>query len=76
MIYEAIKQMKNPEDCPEREGLTFAGLMVQSVATSIDALIVGVTCGNWGRHYRCSLHNCTYHIPMLFCWSFYWEVLR
>lgn len=43
MIYDAIKEMKNPEVCSYREGMTFAGLMVQSVATSIDALIVGVT---------------------------------
>ncbi len=43
MIYEAIKEMRNPEEYCDRDKMTFAGLMVQSVATSIDALIVGVT---------------------------------
>lgn len=44
MIYEAIKQMRRPEDCQVRE-FSLKGLVLQAVATSIDALAVGVSLG-------------------------------
>ena len=43
MIWEAATQMRHPEvDCPV-EGFTYPRLLIQAVATSIDALAVGVT---------------------------------
>lgn len=41
MVYEALKDMSN--DCCEVKQITFGTLMVQGVATSIDALAVGVS---------------------------------
>lgn len=43
MIADALKELKHPEACLNVEkNLTFKTLMLQSIATSIDALAVGV----------------------------------
>jgi putative Mn2+ efflux pump MntP len=44
MIWEAIKERRNPEAC-EVKTFTFKTLTIQAVATSIDALAVGVSLG-------------------------------
>ncbi|NLP26442.1 MAG: manganese efflux pump [Clostridiales bacterium] len=41
MVYEALKEMGN--DCCQLKEISFGTLMVQGVATSIDALAVGVS---------------------------------
>lgn len=39
-----IEGLKNPEECPcQKSGVTFGALLVQGLATSIDALSVGFT---------------------------------
>lgn len=44
MIYEAIKELKNPEACLTGDkNLSFKTLLVQAIATSIDALAVGIS---------------------------------
>ena len=43
MIFEAVKEMKNPTDVIPKEKLSFKLLMIQGVATSIDALAVGIS---------------------------------
>ena len=46
MLYEGIK---NRSDCDEeRKGVGFAALLVQGIATSIDALSVGFTIAEYG----------------------------
>ena len=45
MIYDSIKQ-KDEEGC-EKKGVTLWGLLVQGVATSIDALSVGFTIAHY-----------------------------
>lgn len=47
MIVEGIKDRKNEKEEVHAKTLTFAGLMVQAVATSIDALSVGFTIANY-----------------------------
>lgn len=42
MVWSAIRATKEPDTCPV-EGLTHPKLLVQALATSIDALAVGVT---------------------------------
>ena len=43
MIVDAVKELKYPEACLNVEkNLTFKTLMLQAVATSIDALAVGI----------------------------------
>jgi putative Mn2+ efflux pump MntP len=44
MIWEAVKEMRNPEAC-EIKAFSVRTLAVQAVATSIDALAVGVSLG-------------------------------
>lgn len=44
MIYEAIRDGKKPENCPTR-AFSVKTLTLQAVATSIDALAVGVSLG-------------------------------
>ncbi|MBC8571134.1 manganese efflux pump MntP [Zongyangia hominis] len=45
MVAEAVQELRSPEGdaCPAAKTLTFRTLMVQSVATSIDALAVGIS---------------------------------
>lgn len=43
MIYEAIKKKKEGEEEEENKGFSFARLIILSFATSIDALLVGVS---------------------------------
>lgn len=45
MIYDGTKQ--KDEDCGEKKKLTFALLIVQAIATSIDALSVGFTISDY-----------------------------
>lgn len=48
MLYESIKcGNDNNEEC-ECAGLTFGALMLQGIATSIDALSVGFTIAEYG----------------------------
>ena len=47
MIFEGVKKPKAEEDKAEAKILTLAGLLVQAVATSIDALSVGFTIANY-----------------------------
>lgn len=42
MIVEALHELREPEACPASR-LTFGTIMVESVATSIDAFIVGIS---------------------------------
>jgi len=42
-----IEGIKGEDDCDSRPGVGFASLMVQGVATSIDALSVGFTIANY-----------------------------
>ncbi len=46
MIYEGVKKKKEKEECPIKP-LTFGLLLVQGIATSIDALSVGFTIANY-----------------------------
>lgn len=43
MIVEAVREMREPEACPSSGVLTLRMLILQAVATSIDALAVGVS---------------------------------
>lgn len=43
MVREAIAEMRSPEACPAQRDYTFRMMMAQAVATSIDALAVGVS---------------------------------
>lgn len=45
MLYEGIK---NPCECCEKKGVGLSALLVQGVATSIDALSVGFTISEYG----------------------------
>lgn len=45
MIVEAVKMRKEPEDCKTYRAFSFRTLTVQAIATSIDALAVGVSLG-------------------------------
>ena len=45
MLLDGIKNQE--EDCEEKEELTFKVLLVQAIATSIDALSVGFTISNY-----------------------------
>ncbi len=42
MIWESISQMRHPEEAVEEKNFTYRLLLVQAVATSIDALAVGI----------------------------------
>lgn len=42
MIWESIRQLRQPEQAPEARRLTMKIMLTQAVATSIDALAVGV----------------------------------
>lgn len=44
MLYEGVK---NKESCEEKPGVGFASLVVQGIATSIDALSVGFTIADY-----------------------------
>ena len=46
MIYEGVKKKAEKEECPIKP-LTFGLLLVQGIATSIDALSVGFTIANY-----------------------------
>ena len=46
MIYEGVKKKEEKEECPVKP-LSFGLLMVQGVATSIDALSVGFTISHY-----------------------------
>ncbi|MCF0135468.1 MAG: manganese efflux pump [Lachnospiraceae bacterium] len=54
MLVEGIQDLKTQkngteeEDASEKKGLTFGALMMQGVATSIDALSVGFTIADYG----------------------------
>lgn len=43
MIFEALKKPKEGESCETAASLTIPALLLQAVATSIDALVVGVS---------------------------------
>ena len=43
MLLEAIREIRHPEACAEKRPFTLRILLVQAVATSIDALAIGVT---------------------------------
>ena len=43
MVREAVQEMRQPPECPVQRDYTFRMMMAQAVATSIDALAVGVT---------------------------------
>ena len=43
IIFDIIKESKNKEEEPKKNKLTYGMIIVQAVATSIDALIIGVT---------------------------------
>ena len=45
MVREAVQEMRQPPECPVQRDYTFRMMMAQAVATSIDALAVGVTFG-------------------------------
>lgn len=48
MLIEGIRDLKNPEcDCSEGKSITFISLIVQGIATSIDALSVGLTIASY-----------------------------
>ncbi len=53
MVYEGIRALRHPEACPVDARFTFKTLLVQALATSIDALAVGISfaalsVGIWG----------------------------
>ncbi|MBQ9408645.1 MAG: manganese efflux pump [Clostridia bacterium] len=48
MVLESLKERKHPEETAERRALTFGVLLLQGVATSIDALSVGFTIAEYG----------------------------
>lgn len=43
MIIESIKELKNPEVCDTKKDFTLKTLLLQGIATSIDALAVGIS---------------------------------
>lgn len=43
MVREAVQEMRQPPECPVQRDYTFRMMMAQAVATSIDALAVGVS---------------------------------
>ena len=49
MIIESISELKRPQEAPHARELTFPMLLAQAAATSIDALIVGVTFSAMGE---------------------------
>ena len=48
MIYESVKSDENDCDC-EKRAISFGGLIMQGVATSIDALSVGFTIADYNE---------------------------
>lgn len=42
MVYDGILELKNPNSCEIQKSFTFRVLLLQAVATSIDALAVGI----------------------------------
>ncbi len=49
MIVESISELRHPQEQPHAKELTFPLLLAQAAATSIDALIVGVTLSAMGQ---------------------------
>ena len=49
MIVESISELRHPQKPPHARELTFPLLLAQAAATSIDALIVGVTLSAMGQ---------------------------
>lgn len=49
MIVEAIREMREPEECPT-QGLTYGTIFLEAVATSIDAFVVGVSLAAAGAN--------------------------
>lgn len=45
MVHEAVKEMRQPAETPVERVFSFKVLMLQGIATSIDALAVGVSLG-------------------------------
>lgn len=43
MLWDAVKEMRAPEACPVGRTFSYQLMLVQSIATSIDALAVGVS---------------------------------
>lgn len=43
MLAEAAREIRHPESCPEKRPFTLRILLVQGIATSIDALAVGIS---------------------------------
>lgn len=42
MIYDGITELRNPDSCPAQRCFTVRVLLLQAIATSIDALAVGI----------------------------------
>lgn len=43
MLVEAVREIRHPENCTEKRPFTLRILLIQGIATSIDALAVGVS---------------------------------
>lgn len=73
MLYEGIKRKENEE---EQTAVGLKGLLIQGIATSIDALSVGFTISdyNWMEVLLACLLIGT--ITFLLCKSWYWEKSR
>lgn len=62
MIVEALRELKEPEAC-DRTRLTYPVLLMEAVATSIDAFVVGVSLAATGKNivlYGCSIGIMTF----------------
>lgn len=49
MIVEAVRELREPEECPAT-GLSYPTIMLEAVATSIDAFVVGVSLAAAGAN--------------------------
>ena len=49
MVWEAVQELREPESCPT-EGLTYATIFFEAIATSIDAFVVGVSLAASGAN--------------------------
>lgn len=43
MVYSAVKELRHPDSCPVKKDFTFKLLLVQGIASSIDAFAVGIS---------------------------------
>ncbi|OUP06993.1 hypothetical protein B5F33_09530 [Collinsella sp. An2] len=49
MVWEAVQELREPESC-STEGLTYATIFFEAIATSIDAFVVGVSLAASGAN--------------------------